>query len=58
MTPCVQKETVNEQLPDRTRQFRVPCRAFLSKVTDVGTHTNTSSVDILLWVPNAVPASV
>ena len=37
---------------------RVPCRAFLSKITGAGTYASTCSVNILLAVPNAVPTSV
>jgi len=37
---------------------RVSFRAFLSKITGAGTYTNTCSVYILLWVPNAVPTLI
>ena len=44
---------MNYRYTERSKS-RIPCRAFLSKVTGAGTHTSTGSVNILLWVTNAV----
>ena len=48
---------MNYRYTERSKS-RIPCRAFPSKVTGAGTHTSTGSVNILLWVTNAVLISV